>query len=198
MHRLFKKFGITERSGIFLNSEKLNFLFQKIHAYIEENNLSSSLELISTESFHITLYYLDKTLSDDEFKIIQNMIYSLKKEEINSFHLGSLQYFKSENLYHIGYLSVDKNSEYFSFLRQKIKIIINHDFVPDNQFNYLPHCTLFRIRNSKEFLKHKEKLSDIVNETIFQINSFSFQNIHLVSVDSTQTPEYYRILTQTE
>ncbi len=178
--------------GIFLKSIKLKRLFFQLQKYINENDLHSVLELIRQDSFHITLYYLDGILDKKEEAMIQDLIQKIKKNNLELFTLNNLEFFMKEDQHLVGYLSVEEMKGNLKNLNTQIKEKLSHEFIDDNKFDFIPHCTIFRVKDNSVFLQHKKILLDIVNENIKDVEIFSSENLHLMAVDSTFAPESYK------
>jgi len=165
---------------------KENFLkniFFELKDFVKKNNYENILQVEEWKNFHITLYYLIKNLENIEE--IKNFIKNLKLEE--EIFLDDLKYFYRENKEFIWYFSIKSKNNFF-----KVNEILNKKFkkysAEDNKLDFIPHITIFRIKNYEKFLKIKNKLENFIKNRIFEKNINS-KKIFLYKVDSTKSPE---------
>lgn len=91
----------------------------------------------------------------------------------------------------IAYISYDnfENLEKINnFLKSKF---IDYNSIIDNSYShFIPHTTLFKIKDYPKFLLYKNDIENIVVKNIEKIQNYDFiENFHLYAVNSTFTPE---------
>lgn len=175
--------------GILLDSAIFDNLFSHLNEYIEKNNLQDSILLQNKLSLHITLYYLRKALNENEISTINEDIKHSDSKNLKNIKINSINYFLNGNKKILCYLecsnkiNLKKINTYFS---NKYK----HSDVIDNSYIFLPHISLFKIKNSKKFDLHESNIQQIITKELKLINNLClFKSINLFMVNSETEPE---------
>ena len=176
--------------GLKLKENAFLKLFLQLKKYISENSLQKALYLVDPQTLHITLYYLDKSLSPREIFFIKNFLES--HQEIFFISIGALRFFSEKKILKVGYIPL-LNNQNFSALNHILKENIVHNHIIDNSFDSIFHCTLFRIQNPTLFMKHQENIEKIINIFVSEKNKVLVEGMYLYGVDSTFHPEKYYI-----
>lgn len=176
--------------GIQLSMDSLSELFFQIESYIENHALQNVICPVRSNTLHITLYYLDKTISKNKRIFIKKFI---KKQRIKTdLLLNNLSFFSHEKDFTIGYLTPSDFS-YFRKLNSYLKENISHNHIIDNNFEYIPHCTIFRVKDSNHFIKHKKNIENIVDSYLEKQIRISTDGLFLYGVNSKLDLEKYCI-----
>jgi 2'-5' RNA ligase len=149
-----------------LNPEVFSDLFIKVFKYLEKNNIENILVFQNILSLHITLYYFEANLSKFETKKIQEKISKLDKNFI--INLWDLKYFERGENKIIWYLNWKSNKNLETIFNE-----FNAEFqrkeIFENNLKFIPHITLFKIKNSEIYDKYKENIEKLIDEEIKKI-----------------------------
>lgn len=138
-----------------LKSELLSDIFLKVYKYFRKNNVESFFTFQNPLSCHITLYYLEKNISEKAKKEIKNLIknFSVDKEIFISW----FNYFLKKNWEKfVLYFTIKSDlplENYRNILHKKY----NKTEIIDNHFPYLAHATFLKLKIMR-FLKNIEKI----------------------------------------
>jgi len=163
-------------------------LFVDMYQYLKNNNVRDCLEFYNPLSVHITLYYLDSDISEQKNQI-EKWILDINKEILNTkIFIDSVSFFENEGKETMGYL----HTLNFTWLQktnsQLSKLFPNS--VKDNTQTYVPHLSLFKIKNHQVFSEHKTSILQIIDRHLQVIKKHnSFKSISLYSVNSNFKPE---------
>lgn len=176
--------------GIKLNSRIFADLFVKLQQYLRDNNAEQAIELQDIHSLHVSLYYLQKEIPPQERDSIRNTILSLNRSQkdfvLTSDHAG---YFKKNETEYLCYISCFQVQE-LTTLNSQLANEYKKDQIPDNQYTYIPHISLFRVMNHALFITHKNNINNIIEEMLYNINNENlFQGFYLFEVSSKFHPE---------
>jgi len=170
--------------GVLLDSSQFVDLFVKLQRYIEKRNLQNCLQLHNILSLHISLYYLEAKLDKETLatiiKDLSEISFQYKQLKIS---LSEIKYFENNLGKRLCYLDCSPEDElkninkYFATKYKRNKILAN-------QFNYIPHISLFNILEQIDQII-KEEL-ELINQTnifksfnIFKVNSFFHPEIQI-------------------
>ena len=106
-----------------------------------------------------------------------------------------IKYFKKNNSFMIGYLDCT-NKELIRKLHTELASKCKQTEVLDNKFPYLPHITLFKI---KDYIihKYKDKIEAIIKKHINSLSEMNvFSGFNLYCVNSKFHPEIQIIMTK--
>lgn len=175
--------------GMVIKKEYFMDLFNDLSEYLLNNNIKNKIELQNIDSLHITLYYLEKDISGEVYKLKAD----LKIYEKNSKNLGVFieknEYFKRNGQLFLSYFSI-KNQDWLIKINKEMGRKYKKDNLADNMCIYIPHLSLFKIVDSKLFKRHKEKIEKIVNSHLENIKVKNvLKAICMFAVDSTTKPE---------
>jgi 2'-5' RNA ligase len=178
--------------GITLKESLFKELFNSLKKYLKENNLEKSIEIQNSNSIHITLYYLDANLNKIILKNIKSDLLVLNKKNISVF-IDSVKFFKRNQSDYICYLSPFKKDileDINLSLKQKYK-----SKAMDNNYQYIPHITIFKINNFLDYKSHKKNILKIIKKFISEINKTNFyDSFNLYAVNSNKSPEEQKII----
>lgn len=178
--------------GITLNKTRIKTLFNSLKQYLEKNNIQKVIEIQNLNSAHITSYYFDKIIDEIILKEIKNDLINLNKEKIN-ITLKRINFFKKEGIDYICYISPQEQKKLKEInlrLRQKYP-----NNIVDNNYKYIPHTTIFKIKDFSNYKKHEENISNLINKFILKNNQTNFfKSFNLYTVDSTKSPEKQKII----
>lgn len=168
-----------------LNSQYFANIFIEIKELLgsNENNI---LELQNPLSLHITVYYLPANIPDNELYTIKEAILKLSPTKIK-LTLSGISYFW-KTIGHIGYKDFEKLENINQMFKSKFP---TYNTIIDNAYpTYIPHTTLFKIKDYSKFLLYKKDIEDIITKNIEYIKTKDFiDTLHLYAVNSTFSPE---------
>lgn len=171
-----------------LRAEFFSDVFVKIYEYIKKENIEDSIVLQNPLSPHITLYYLEKDLSEEDIISIKEDIATINsKQEI---HLAWIDYFFHWEDKSVLYFTVWTSltlKEYRNFFHNKYA----KTNVENNRFEYSPHITILKILSSSTFEVHRINIETIIKEEQEKLKNqdTSTGGIYLYAVNSHFKPE---------
>ena len=181
--------------GISLNSKLFSGLFNSIQKYLKENNIESVIELQNINSLHITLYYFGQNLDNVIlFRLKNNLLELNKKENLFPIFIDELNFFEKKGQKYLYYLYPSKGKK-IEEINSKLKQNYVSEVIDNDYPKYIPHMTLFKIKNFDLYQKHQEKISSIIKMYLKKIRQDNvFKSFNLFSVDSTLSPEKQTIV----
>ncbi len=166
-----------------MEPEIFSDIFVEIYNYLKENNIENIVEMQNPLSPHITLYYFEKEISQENMQNIQE---NIKKLDVSKeIFLMGIDYFYRNNNRFICYFTIKTEiplERYRNIFHKKY----NRVEISDNSLVFSPHITFLRILNNNIFERHRESLEKIIFENINNIknkNIFSWK-IFLYRVNS--------------
>lgn len=180
--------------GILLDKNLFPDLFTQLRNYLIQNNLLDSIILHDVNSIHLTLYYLDAYLSDEENERLQLLVDKLRKDfKSLELHITSFNYFSDQGEDRTAYFEAN-NTEKLTKTNKILRLSFPNK-VLDNTYHFVAHVTLFRIEDYSLFKVHRENLEKILSIFIEKIKDKNiFKSINVFQVDSTKEPENYCII----
>ena len=167
-----------------LKAEFFSNIFVEVFNYIKENNIENSILFQNPISPHITLYYLEKDINLKDKDEIKEYI---KSFEINDYiKLNWFNYFfRWEWNRFVLYFKSTTDIPLKNY-RDNLHNKYNRHYIEDNSFDFSPHITFLKIKDSKIFENHRENIENIVNEELQKINEVDIntKNIFLYAVNS--------------
>lgn len=176
--------------GIKLKSRVFTDLFTLLQCYLKENNVEQAITLQTMQSLHITLYYFENEIPSKDVIKIKNTIIALRElHTLFVITIGNMNYFQKDNADALCYPSIVQQ-EQLQVLHDKLATEYKRDFIPDNQYPYVPHISLFRVTDTNLFKQHKSAIENIIQESLVALNNENlFDDFALFGVDSRVTPE---------
>lgn len=173
--------GVSFDSKLFLN------LYVKLNEYIKRNDLKDTIILQDIHSIHTTLHYLDKNFSQEKLKHIQLRITTLEKD-IEFIKITRINYFYDDQKEKICYFELS-NPERLSKINRRLKVNFPPN-VQENSYKYIPHVTLFKIKEYSEFKKHQKNIEKIILDFLEQNANKNFKvRINIFLANSCFEPE---------
>lgn len=111
--------------GLSLPSDLFQILFDELSRYIEAHYIQDSVELQRLESLHITLYYLDDLISDNELSLYEQFLNSTQRDGL--IHIQSMDYFHREDSPYILYLLPENTEHLYQMNDQLITTFQRND-----------------------------------------------------------------------
>lgn len=176
--------------GIKINSKAFIDLFFTLQKYIKDNDLALVIELQDIQNLHVSLYYLPQEIPAQELSSIKNTIKTLH-DLYKDFMLthNKVSYFKKDDSDYLCYVVCSQTKE-LNKLNRQLANQYKKIQIPDNQYDYIPHISLFRVLNNKLFFKHKENITTTILQALKNIqNENLFQGIFFFGVNSNFHPE---------
>lgn len=161
----------------------LSNIFIKLFEYLKNNNIDNIVVFQNPLSTHITLYYLENNISLK----LKNEI----KDFINTFDLNNeikiiwFDYFYREWNKFVLYLK-SKSKDNFKNYRDIFHNEFNRNYILDNNLEFSPHITIFKILNYEIFENHRLNIEKILTDEINKVKNIDLnnKNIHLYAVNS--------------
>ncbi|MBI2018086.1 hypothetical protein HYS96_00085 [Candidatus Daviesbacteria bacterium] len=174
--------------GILLDKSVFSNLFVQLNSYLRENNLQDHIVLQNINSIHLTLYYLDSRLLKEEKEKIQLFVDRLRKDLQNlKLNITSFNYFYDQGKQSLCYFEC--NNERLIKVNKILKLNFPNS-VLENTYSFVPHITLFKIKDYSFFKKHKKNLEKILIAFSKRMGSRNiFKSVNIFKVDSTKEPE---------
>lgn len=167
-----------------LKSKLLSDIFLKVYKYFRKNNVESFFTFQNPLSCHITLYYLEKNISEKTKKEIKNLIknFSVDKEIFISW----FNYFLKKNWEKFVLYFTIKSDLHLENYRNILHKKYNKTEIIDNHFPYLAHATFFKIENNEIFEKHRKNIEKIIESEFLKICKLNVNSwkIFLYAVNS--------------
>lgn len=181
--------------GLSLKREIFKDLFECLKKYLKENDLEEIIEIQNFSSLHISVYYFGKVITVRNLEKIKIDLIKLNKKE-NSFpvYIDQFNFFERKDSKHLGYLYPSKD-----YFLEKVNFILKQHYVSevaDNEYSkYIPHITLFKIKDPKFPQKHIDYIVSIIDKYLKQTKEKDvFQQFNLYSVDSNYSPEKQEVV----
>ena len=176
--------------GVKLDSAQFVDLFIALQRYFQSHNIDQSVVLQNILSMHITMYYLDAGLGmDEETQLIDDASrLSIKYRDLSITEL-KVGHFGAKDDYRVCYLNCLPGG-IFSEINQYLTGTYGHDHIPENQFEFVPHISLFRIVDVAIYQEHKDAIESLIGNHIKDIDvSTLAKDIRLYKVCSLYRPE---------
>jgi len=170
-----------------LKIEKLKKIFLQVEKFLKSRSLDKDIILQNYDTPHITLYYLNKNC---DYKNIKYDLIKFKSSINHKIFIKDFSYFYRYDKEFICYLkpsSCKDFSNYHIFFNWKYK-----DFwAIDNDLDFIPHISLFKILDNKLFLVYKTAIENFIKNEIENLNELDINNysISLYGVNSNLVPE---------
>ncbi|HSW88988.1 MAG TPA: 2'-5' RNA ligase family protein [Candidatus Saccharimonadales bacterium] len=176
--------GIKIKHTYFVN------LFTLLQQYLKKNNAEHVITLQTMQSLHLTLYYFENEIPPKDLIQIKNTSVSLNEKYKNFvITVDNMSYFQKDNADTLCYLNPVYQKQ-LHMLHDQLAKEYRRDFIPDNQYPYVPHISLFRVTDTNLFKQHKDAIENIVQESLVALtNENLFAGFALFEVDSHVTPE---------
>jgi 2'-5' RNA ligase len=175
--------------GAAIDCRRFADLFVELQNYFESHDLTSDIEFQNVLSLHITIYYLDSTLSTGEMNEILSDTTNINNEGNVNISKLQVRYFGETNKERVCYLGCPKNQQLIEmndFFTHKYK----QSQIAENQLAFVPHISLFRIKNPERYNPHKAKIDTLISRSIETLEYESLiSNLHLYQVSSLFHPE---------
>lgn len=174
--------------GLEIRSTELSDLYGELQDFFRDNELLEDLELQNPLSPHITLYYLDSELSEDEHRQIRTLIKDTTRDDIQLTGL-QVKYFGEAGSERVCYIGCDQNSA-LSGLNQIFTQAIDRDHAAENSLAFVAHISLFRIKQQERFAQYKKDIELIINTFLTQLAVNNLMGeVALYAVNSKYHPE---------
>lgn len=178
--------------GIHLKNKPYESLFGELQNYFKENNIADSVEVQNILSLHITLYYFGPNI-DSIKKDLSKSLSSLRKNKLEIIPTA-LGFFSHNGFETVCYIS-PTNSKTLEKLNKTIARAYSLSNIVENTYPFMPHITIFRIKNYKKFKLHKKNIEIIVNKFITDSKKWNtFNGYYMYEVNSKFKPETQNIL----
>ena len=172
--------------GIKLKSEYFVSLYTRLQNLLWEKR--DILEFQNILSIHITLYYLPSSLSSDYLYQIQKLKNTFWRKKVT---LAGYSYFGDSSLWKLCYLKPDTSNKYLSDYNHELKTIFQEfNTIIDNTYSFIPHITLFKIRDWSVYEDISREVEGILNSYLREIENVDiYESFELFQVNSRFAPE---------
>ncbi len=174
-----------------LKSEYFVLLYTEIQKLLWDKK--DIVEFQNILSIHITLYYFPKQLSSNDIKQIQTIKKHLWKRTVTLQWYATFGDSIHSKMYYLepgnsdGYLDDCNN-----LLRNTFQ---EYNSIIDNTYSFIPHITLFKIRDIPAFENVRIELEEILkNHLLNTVDINIYESIELFQVNSDFSPEIQIIL----
>lgn len=176
--------------GILLNKSIFFDLSIQLSNYLKDNNLEDGIILQDINSIHLSLYYLDSNPPKKASDLLNQIRKDLEGLELN---IASFNYFYENQQERIAYFE-SNNIERLKKANQIFRLNLPNN-VLENSYNFIPHITIFSIKDYPSFKKNKKNLEEILSSFIEKIKEKNvFKSVNIFQVDSTKEPEVQLIV----
>ena len=175
--------------GISLDSAQFADMFIELQNYSIQHQLGTAMELQNVLSVHITLYYLEESLQEDQKAQLLADISTLSanKRAVVSGLQG--KYFGEPGKERVGYIGCEPN-ETLKAINEFFARRYNRTEIPENLLAFVPHISLFRIQDAEAFAAHKVSIDSIISAGLEKIDEAGLlKGLHLYRVNSWFHPE---------
>lgn len=172
-----------------INSYLLSDIFIKVYNYLKINSITEIISFQNPLSTHITLYYLDEKIDGVEISNIKNII---KDFDIKSdIFINWFEYFKNWNWDNFLLYLKTKSKIDFKFFRDNLHKKYQKSEIYENNLEFIPHISIFKINNFEIFKIHQKEIEKIINEEINKIydKNINSKKIYLYAANSNFTSE---------
>lgn len=175
--------------GISLDSSLFADLFVDLQTYFSGHGMESTVEFQNPLSPHVTLYYLEDSIEPGQkSQILEDISDASATNRLTISDLKA-NYFGEpgqERVCYLGCARDTKLEELHQFFVQKY----NRPQIPENQLTFVPHISLFRIRDPEAYALHKEKIDAIIHTGAQIIDTkHAITGLRLFRVNSLFHPE---------
>lgn len=165
-----------------LKSEVFSDLYREVWIYLKENDIEDIISFQNILSIHITLYYFEKDLCENDIKAIKNTSSSFV---LNDISISGYTYFYRNEKEYLCYLwsqTVDNLENIRNIFHERYQ----RNDIEENTFSFIPHITFFKIQDFEVFTLHKDNIENIITSELEKIwnQNISSQNIYLYKVNS--------------
>lgn len=172
--------------AIELNPKYFSNIFVKVYNYLKQNSVEKYFIFQNPLSVHITLYYLDKNISEWQVSEIKKF---LKEIDINKeIFLENFDYFYRNEKRFLLYFK-PKSEINFKNLRDIFHKKFDKSEIEDNNLPFKDHITFFKIISEwqKIFENHRVNIEKIIFDEIWKLKwkNINSWKIFLYSVNST-------------
>lgn len=175
--------------GISLDSSKFTDLFVDLQQYFRSHDLEGAIEFQNILSLHITLYYLESSLTEDEKTQPLQDASDMSSDKMLGIAGLKGSYFGEPGKERVCYVGCAEN-ERLKELNQLLAKKYEYSQIPENQLAFVPHISLFRINNPEAYTPHKAKIDTVINRALRTIDENSLiQGVRLYQVCSLFRPE---------
>jgi 2'-5' RNA ligase len=175
--------------GISLDSSKFTDLFVDLQKYFRSHDLEGAIEFQNILSLHITLYYLESSLAENEKVQLSQDASEISSDGALSISGLKGSYFGEpgkERVCYIGCAENEKFKEINQFFAKKYR----YSQIPENQLAFVPHISLFRIHNPDAYAPHKLAVDALISKATQAIDHDSLiKGVRLFQVSSLFHPE---------
>lgn len=175
--------------GLALDSSQFTYLFVNLQKYFRSHDLEGAVEFQNILSLHITLYYLESSLAEDEKAQLLQEASDVSSNGTLSISGLKGSYFGEPGKERVCYIGCVEN-EKFKGINQFFAKKYGYSQIPENQLAFVPHISLFRIHNPDAYAPHKAGVDALINTGVQAIGQDSLlQGVHLYQVSSLFHPE---------
>lgn len=176
--------------GLVIESAPFVSLFVQLQQYIKKHKLENAVVIQNILSLHISLYYFDTTLTEEQKNFIKEDAEHLSSvHKLRTISPTQVSYFNNGSKDTLCYLSCSPTEileEMHSFFAKKYL----YTNVPENKYSYIPHLSLFTILDSATYAPHKKDVDHIITEELTSIKEHAIvKDIQLFQVNSLFSPE---------
>lgn len=175
--------------GISLDSSRFIDLFVDLQKYFRSHNLEDTIEFQNILSLHITLYYLESSLAEDERTQLLQDASDISSDGALGISGLKGSYFGEPGKERVCYLGCAEN-EKFKEMNQFFAEKYGYSQISENQLAFVPHISLFRIHKPEAYALHKAEIDTLISKAVQAIDHDSLiKGVRLFQVSSLFHPE---------
>jgi 2'-5' RNA ligase len=174
--------------GALVSSEQFVDLFVKLQGYFKDHKLDDVVELQGILSLHITLYYLGDHLDvNEKNRLIDDAVrLSPSPSAIPTLEVG---YFGKPAKPRVCYVGCPPNAK-LSEINQFFTTKYDHANITENQLEFVPHISLFRISDPNIYEPHRIAVDKLISDALQTIEYGNLiEGTYLFQVNSLFHPE---------
>ncbi|MBP7057248.1 2'-5' RNA ligase family protein [Candidatus Gracilibacteria bacterium] len=167
-------------------------LLVALQTFCREREIESCLELQNPLSLHVTLYYLPEALSADDLAAIRSSLVTFSTPQV---FISGVSFFQRDGQDYLCYLAPRPNNQ----LDQVNQYFRTHypNQVEKNNYGYVPHMTLFTVKDPVRFTPHADQIMLLVREHVQKIRDVDVsRTIDIYAVNSAFSPQIQLIVTR--
>lgn len=167
-----------------IKSKILSDIFIEVYQYCKKRDILDTIVMQNPLSLHITLYYLEKDISNLNIEKIKNDISKIKISE--PIYMEGINYFSRNSNKSLLYFTTNTKLPFKEY-RDLLHLNYNRINVDNNKLSFSPHITFLRILEPSIYELHRNNIEDIVNKECTKIKNvdISTSQVSLYRVNSS-------------
>ncbi len=181
--------------AVSLHSHAFIDLFIDLQNFSREEKLGDSIEIQNPLSLHVTFYYLPAIILPIESAHLRTFLQTLNNQYSSlELTVTGVSFLQKDKVDQVCFL-VPANTVDLNTINQQCRSLFPNE-VKNNQYPaYIPHMTLFLIKDTILFSKYAEKINQIIENHLQKIKTINgFAGFNLYAVNSKYSPQIQLIV----